>query len=122
MASLASLKRSESEETLLQAAQKAENKAGNVQKFPISRLRPSIQKFQTVLDIDLDRLLKHMHNIDKVRCHLITIFLSVSYFFCLDLYLPSHTLLRVNLIHTLCLYMYRDMGFVHMCRNLNYKE
>lgn len=66
MASLASLKRSESEETLLQAAQKAENKAGNVQKFPISRLRPSIQKFQTVLDIDLDRLLKHMHNIDKL--------------------------------------------------------
>lgn len=104
MASLASLKRSESEETLLQAAQKAENKAGNVQKFPISRLRPSIQKFQTVLDIDLDRLLKHMHNIDKVRCHLITIFLSVSYFSVLIyIFLPTLYYMLILSILSVCI-------------------
>ncbi|XP_060085863.1 syntaxin-17-like [Ylistrum balloti] len=38
---------------------------GDVQKFPLRRLQPSIQKFLKVLEIDLDRLHKHRLNIEK---------------------------------------------------------
>lgn len=60
------LRTSESEEHLLQAAERSECIATNVQKFPLQRLRPSIRGFQTVLEIDLDRLQKHRSNIDKL--------------------------------------------------------
>lgn len=38
---------------------------GEVQKFPLRRLQPSIQKFLKVVEIDLDRLHKHRLNIEK---------------------------------------------------------
>ncbi|KAK7507288.1 hypothetical protein BaRGS_00001223 [Batillaria attramentaria] len=66
MASLQVLRTSESEESLLQAAEKPAVKAANVQKFHIKRLRHSIQQLQTVLENDLDRLQKHRCNIDKL--------------------------------------------------------
>lgn len=69
MTSLSSVKKSDSEENLMHAAQTGHTDVINtatIQKFPIRRLRPSIQKFQIVLEIDLDRLQKHRLNIDRV--------------------------------------------------------
>lgn len=38
---------------------------GDIQKFPLRRLQPAINKFLKVVEIDLDRLHKHRHNIEK---------------------------------------------------------
>ena len=37
-----------------------------MEKFPLRRLEPAIEKFIKVLHIDLDRLEKHRQNISKV--------------------------------------------------------
>ncbi|KAK7097690.1 syntaxin-17-like [Littorina saxatilis] len=67
MASLSALKPSASEEDLVQGGTaRSSASAANVQKFPIQRLKPSINKFQKVLEIDLDRLERHRNNIDRL--------------------------------------------------------
>ena len=60
-----SLKPSISEEDLVSGGA-SRNNSINIQKFPIQRLKPSINKFQKVLEIDLDRLERHRNNIDRV--------------------------------------------------------
>ncbi|KAL8601524.1 hypothetical protein ACOMHN_000466 [Nucella lapillus] len=60
--SLQTVGRSASEEDLIQGGRKV---PVNVLKFPLGRLRLAIQKFQKVLQIDLERLQKHRMNMDR---------------------------------------------------------
>ncbi|XP_076459316.1 syntaxin-17-like [Babylonia areolata] len=60
--SLQTLRRTASEEDLIQGGRKG---PVNVQKFPLGRLKLAIQKFQKVLQIDLERLQKHRTNMDR---------------------------------------------------------
>lgn len=66
MASLPTIRVSESEENLIAAVEKPVIKAASVHKFPIKNLKPHIQKFQTVLEMDLDRLQRHRVNMDRL--------------------------------------------------------